>query len=514
MSLRPVTPAPGCKRGATPDVMPSNWWDMNLVRFRGRQLIPIGGYVVLDGTMVDSPPRDLVTWHANMTGRWAAFGTDARLYAYRFDTAQLFDITPDGVGPLDPPGAILGWGIADYGEEAYGTARDPADVAPVDASGTMGDWWSLALFGQDLLVVPTQSGTLFRWNPDTPTTKATVVTGAPTRNRGVLVTDERHVVLLGANNVMRAVAWSSQEDPNTWTPAINNTAGDLMLETEGRPLMARRIVGGTNLIWTDNDVHELRYAGPPYVYGLRKIAANCGLIAPRAVSFCGTQVAWMGVQGFHIYEGGSVSPLHCDVHDWLFSLVNRAMIGRIYGYGNAEFREHWWHWPDEGALECNRYAAINYAEPDHPWIIGELACTAGDNTGAMIRPICGMAMADGTGCLILHEFGWTAAGESRIGQIYAETGALDVGNGERRFHVTQIEQDFAGTPQQIAFRFFTRERALGEEREAGPYPILRNDGLVDARFSGRRVRMRIEAIEDGPWALGVTRLNIQPAGSR
>jgi len=513
MPLRPVMPPPGCKRGATPDVISNAWWDMNWVRFRSGQLIPIGGWVTLNGTYVDSPPRDIITWHANLTGRWAAIGTDNRLYAFRFDTETLYDITPAGVGPLDPPGAILGWGIGNFGAETYGTARDPSNVVPSDASGTMGDWWSLALFGQDLLVVPTQHGGLFRWSPDTPSTPAALVAGAPGQNRGVLVTDERHVVLIGAGGNMRNVAWCSQEDPNTWAPGPSNTAGDLLLETEGRPLLARRVVGG-NLIWTDNDVHQLTYAGQPYVYGLHKIAANCGLISPRAPSFCGAQVVWPSVQGFFGYEGGSVNPVQCDVGDWFFSMINRSMIGRIYGYGNAEYREHWWHFPDEGSTECNRYVAVNYADRGNPWIIGQLDCTAGDTMGAMIRPICGMGMPGGGGALRLHEFGWTDDGTSRVGMIYAETANLDIGEGDERFGVTQIEHDYAGPYQQVAYRFFCRERAGDIEYQAGPYPIIRTDGLVDTRFSARRARMRIEAIQDGPWALGVTRLNLVPGGKR
>ncbi len=49
-------------------------------------------------------PRDLLTWHANAHVRWAAFGTDSRLYAYRYDLQTLYDITPAGVGALDSAG--------------------------------------------------------------------------------------------------------------------------------------------------------------------------------------------------------------------------------------------------------------------------------------------------------------------------------------------------------------------------------------------------------------------------
>jgi hypothetical protein len=64
----------------------------------------LGGNVAQPNTATPTLPRDLLTWHDNTRVRWAAFGTDAKLYAYRFDVQTLYNITPAGVGPLDPPG--------------------------------------------------------------------------------------------------------------------------------------------------------------------------------------------------------------------------------------------------------------------------------------------------------------------------------------------------------------------------------------------------------------------------
>jgi hypothetical protein len=513
MPLRAVMPPEGVVRGATPELYPDKWFETNGVRFRGGQLIPIGGSAFIPETNCDTPPRDVVTWHANLTGRWAAWGTDVHLYAYRFDTQILYDITPAGVGPLNPPGARIGYGIGDYGEETYGTARSSADISVTDSSADLGDVWSIALWGQDLLIVPTQDGHLFHWTPDTPATLPAIVAAAPINNLGVFVTDERHAVLLGAGGVDRAVTWSDQENYTVWTPTAANSAGSLLLETEARPLTGRRISQGTNLIFTDNDAHAFKFVGPPYYYGLNRLAVGCGLIAHRAISSIGQSVVWMGAQGFFEYAG-TVQPKQCDVHDWLYSLINRQMIGRIFGFTNPAFREHWFYWPDEGAEECNRYVAMNYGEPKNPWVMGAEPRTAADWFGAMLRPIMGFAEDDGTGSLRMHEFGWTDNGVSRVGEIYAESAVIDVGEGDQRFHVVQIEQDFEGAPQQVAYRFFLKDRAMGAERESGPYLIQRDDGLVDTRFSCRRMRMRIEAVQDGPFAIGHTRLQVKSGGRR
>ena len=515
-------PPPGVVRNATPEATPGRWWDANNVRFRGGQTQPIGGNVSVLGTATtDGPPRDLITWHDNNHVRWAAFGTDSGLYAFRFDIATAYYILPAGVGPLDPPGALVGYGLADYGESSYGTARDPADIGPQDISATMGDQWSMDTFGEDLLIVPTQDGRLYRWSPLTPATPAALVTGAPDQNRGVIVTDQRHVVLLGAGGDPRKIAWSDQEDPSVWVADVTNLAGDKMLQTQSYAMTAAKVSDGI-LIFTSNDVHKMQYVGAPYAYGITQIAAGCGPLAPRAVAGVGSFLAWPGTQTFWSYSGGSITPLKCDVQDWFFSLVNRQMVGRVFSGPNPSFSELWWDWPDEGANECNRYIALNYSDPAHPWTIGTRNRTAADPTGTMDYPVLGGSLpGDGGltyGVLFLHEYGWTDNGVPRApaGDIYAESGNITLGEGDRRLHVRQVVFDATGgAPDMLGYRFFTREQPYdaANEWDTGLYTEI-HDGLMDVRFSGRSVRMRMEAMVDGAFAVGRPRLDMKPGGSR
>jgi hypothetical protein len=486
-----------------------------MIRFRGGQLQPIGGNVALTNAVFPDLPRDMLTWHDNNHVRWAAIGTDSKLYAYRFDTQVLTDITPAGVGPLDPPGALDGYGIGDYGEETYGTARGSGDVGPQDLSATMGDRWSLDTFGQDLLIVPTQDGHLFRWSPTTPTTLPAIVAAAPDQNRGVIVTDQRHVVLYGAGGDPRRVAWSDQEDVDVWAPAITNLAGDKMLVTQSYVMTAIKISDGV-LIWTGNDLHKMTYVGAPYAYGIVQIATGCGPMSPRAVVAIGSFIAWPGVQTFWSYQG-NVQPLICTVQDWFYSLINRSQVGRVFGSPNPSFTEAVWDWPDEGSLECNRYLILNYADPAKPWAIGVRERTAGDPSGTMDRPTLGGPKGAG-GALFIHEFGWLSDGMPRapFGEVYAESGAITLGDGNNRYHVKQVICD--AEPQDegtLGFQFAVREEPGDQAGEftTGLYTAM-HEGLLDVRFSGRSVRMRVEALKDAPFALGRPRLDIRQGGRR
>lgn len=504
-----VFPIPGIYRGATAEVSAMRWWDMNLMRWRGGQLQPIGGWGALAGVNLGGAGRDVLTWHDNAGNRWGAFGTDTQIFVLNFALATLTDITPAGVGPLEPPGAAIGYGLADYGEAAYGTAREPADIGVVDVSAVLGDMWSMDLFGEDLLFLPTQTGTLYRWSPSAPDDLAAPVPGAPTANAAVGVTDERHVVLIGAAGNSRMVAWSDQENPEVWTASVDNLAGDKQLETEGRPMNIKKAAGGM-LIWTDNDAHLMRYVGPPYAYGINKIGANCGPVSRRAFSQAGSQTMWMAAQTFWVYDG-TLSPVPCAVGDWLFSIINREMVGRIFGAPNAQFAEHWFHIPDEGSSECNRYVAMNYASPGKEWIIGALSRSAADPRQSMQRPV--LTTTDGK--VMLHEFGWTDDGRPRFSQIFAETGTYALGDGEdQRMAVLQIIQDFTGPADRLGYRFSFWEEPNGPEYDSGTIPITNDSGRTDMGdgFSCRGMRVRIEALSDGPFAVGKTRLRARACG--
>jgi hypothetical protein len=524
MPRAPQTPPPGIRRNATPENTPGAWFDGNNVRWRQGQLIPIGGNVALPAAVTADTPRDLLTWHDNSHVRWAAIGTDSKLYAFNFDLKTLYDITPTGVGPLEPPGPYNGYGLGDYGSDTYGTARDAADIGPQDIAADMGDKWSLDTWGQDLLLVPTQDGHLFHWSPTAPATLPAIVANAPINNRGVIVTDQRSAVLLGAGGDPRNIAWSDQEDFTVWAPDVSNLAGSKFLQTQSTVLTAVKVSSGV-LIFTTNDLHTMVYVGPPYAYGITQTATGCGPLSHRAPVTTGATAIWPGLQTFWQWAG-TVLPLACDVGDWFYSMLNRTYAGRVFGSPNPSFSELWWDWPDEGNTECNRYLAVNVGVSanqlgatvaSHIWLIGSRTRTAADFSGTMDYPVLGGPLGSG-GSLFLHEYGWTDNGAPRApaGEVYVESGAIALGEGDRRFNVTQVIPDYVSQhAEMIGYSFASTEQpqSTADAFTRGPYTVVHN-GLVDVKLSGRSVLLRLEAMLDGEFTVGRPRLVISPAGLR
>jgi hypothetical protein len=517
-------PPPGVVRAGTSEATPGRWFDANNIRFRQGQLIPVGGNVAIPNAVTVDHPRDLLTWHDNNHVRWAAIGTDTKLYAFEFDTQTLHDITPAGVPALGPPGPLTGYGLGNFGDSTFGTARDPADIGPQDVSANQGDRWSLDTFGQDLLFVPTQDGHLYHWSPATPTTAPDLIANAPINNRGVIVTDQRQVVLLGAGGDPRNIAWSDQESYTVWAPGVANLAGSKFLQTQSYAMCAVKVSSGI-LIFTANDLHLMTYVGPPYAYGIVQIASGCGPISQRAPVAIGSTVLWPGLQTFWIWSG-SVIPVGCDVGDWFFSLLNRVYVGRIFGSPNPTFAEMWWDWPDESNTECNRYLAVNIGVSanqlgamvaSRTWTIGTRTRTAADPTGTMDFPILGGPLGSGGG-LFLHEYGWLDNGNPRAatGSIYAESGAITLGEGDQRVNVTQVVPDYVSpVANMLGYSFDVTEQPMDTTNayNTGLYTVV-HDGLMDVRFSGRSVQMRVEALIDNEFTIGRPRLLMKPAGMR
>ncbi len=504
--LLPAQLPPGVVKSATAASTPGRWFDANLMRWNGGVMQPIGGWASIPGAAFGAAVRRLLTWRDNSGQRWAACGLDnGQVWVFNFDTGISTRIdTAGSFLPLEPPGPPSGYGLGDYSADLYGTPR--VDTGTLLAgSALLGDWWSFALFGEDLLVVCSNEGSLWRWSPVTPSTMLAKVAGAPTGNRLVLVTEERHVVLAGAASDPRRVAWSSQENPSDWTPTSTNTAGDLQINSEGVIIAVSKVSGGV-LILTETDAHALRYVGAPYIYGLQKVGESCGPVSPHAVASTVNVTAWMGPQGFFTWDGAP-RVLACDVQDWLFSIMNRDVAGNIFGVALPNFRELWWFFADDSSLEPNRYVLWNYGE--NHWSVGRMSRSASDLVGITNMPI--MAGLDGK--LYLHEVGWLADSQPRLGTVYAESGDLTLGEGERTMHVTGLIPDIIRAGDAANYTLFGKWEPTQPEFVEGPLLYgTRGDGRIDCRFSARSVRLRVEAARDIDFAIGRPRIELSRAG--
>jgi len=484
---------PGVFANGTARQAKGRWRLCDLVRWpNGTDLQPVGGWrrKLTSATAMTGTARAIQCWRDNASGRWAALGTNSKLYA--MDAAgALSDITPAGfvAGSADATfGAGYGGGTYDDPPE-YGLPRlDGSNILPAAV-------WTLDTWGQNLVGCCEGDGKLYEWARNT-ATPAAAISGAPTGCRGLVTTAENFIFALRDRNV----AWCDQGDSTTWAPSATNQAGDLDLQTPGR-LMCGRRVRGTTLVFSDVDVWAAQYLGGVAVYGFQCVGADCGVLSKGSAVSLDTRAVWMGRGAFFSYDGGAVAALACEVADYVFSDLNTQQASKITAWHNTAHGEIWWHYPSAGSLENDRYVAWNHRTGT--WAVGSVARTCGASAGVFQLPL----LTSPDGYVWEHEVGWDWGGSTP----FARSAPVELGAGDRVMAATGVVGD-EKTMGQAEVRFFARAFPNELETEHGPFALT--TAPANARFSARQIEVQVDFTAATDSRVGLLRLDLRPAGLR
>ena len=379
MALVPLKLKAGFYRNGTEFDASNRWRDGSLVRWRDGSLRPIGGWQSFKDGFCANPIRGAHAWESNNGTAYFAAGSYNELTAMT-GAGVAYNITPATMSAgREDAAQNLGFGGGFYGTGYFGTQR-PATGTYSEATS-----WSLDNFGQYLVGVHYDTGTLVEWQLGSSAVAAPVA-NAPTNNLGLVVTEERFIFLLGAGGEPRKVQWCDKEANTTWSPAATNEAGDLTLQTTGQIMQGLNTRGQTIII-TDKDCFAMRYLGPPYVYSASKVGSACGAVSRMSAVDTDMGAFWMGQKGFFGFDGNSVRELPCEVHDYVFDDINVNQQSKIWALSNTEFSEVWWFYPSANSLEIDRYVALDLLE--NHWLIGNLSRTGGVPRGVFRTPIMG-----------------------------------------------------------------------------------------------------------------------------
>jgi hypothetical protein len=357
-----------------------------------------------------------------------------------------------------------------------------------------GTFRSLDNFGTDLLAI-NGSNKLCHFGT------GAAVSSAPDA-KALVVTPERFVLLIGADNVANKVAWADQESLTDWDfMDPNNQAGTFELQAQGTLLAGRRTRGET-LLWTTEDLWSMRYIGLPLVYAFQQLGRSCGAISDKSMVTVDAGAYWMGSQGFYKYDG-FVQALPSEVGDYVFRRLNRNAAHRVFAMTVSRYNEVWWFYPAGTSAENTSYVAYNYVE--NHWMIGELGRTAGVD-----RSPYPLMSAMAYPSVLHHELPMSGGGEwGSLPDAFIESGPVELGDGDNVMHVRRLIPD-EKTLGETRVKFFAAQTPTSAETMHGPFTLASN---TDVRFCGRQVRVRIEQVA-ADWRVGVPRLEVVPGGLR
>lgn len=505
--MLPMNLPPGIFKEGTEFEAKGRWSDANLVRFTEDTIRPIGGWRrMLDSssspmTQLAGVPRAALSWRGDDGNAKIAVATTTHLYL--IEGSILNDVTPTGFtsGTTDSASAGGGgsYGAGVWGGGPYGAGASLSDI--VDATTTQ-----LDNFGGFFAAVDTTNKKLYVWEgvPATHAIFPTATGGTIPTASAVVITPERFFMLLNGN----LVSWADQESYVDWNFAsITNQAGQQPLATSGKLLAGRRGRGATWL-WTDTDMWEATYLGLPAVYSFQQKGDHCGLIAPNAVAVVDARAAWMGNGRFYKYEG-VVTPINCDVSDYIFANLNLAQKVKIHAHANPRFSEITWYYPSFASNEIDSYATYNYVE-DH-WTIGTLSRTAGTTDGPTQYPV--LITADGY--IYEHEFGnnrgglvpFLTSGPIEFSERTPQ-GVRSTGDNVIKFkRLIPDEKTLGDVRAYIYTSFFPTDTPVIN----GPYTLTAPTSI---RLTARQIRIKFEENVNTDWRIGNMRFGTTKGGRR
>ena len=414
--------------------------------------------------------------------------------------------------------------------------------------------WSLDNFGQTLIAT-IKNGNTFSWNPiasnaSALTTRATVVSGAPTASMMSIVSErDRHLFMLGTETTIGSagtqdkmfIRFSDQEDITSYAPTSINTAGTLRLDS------GTKIVGAVPgkdymLILTNTSAYAVQFVGPPFTFSIQQVGSNCGAIGQNSIRYVDGKVYWMGIAGgFFLYDG-TVKSLPCLVEDFVFT--NKGdNLGIQYNSGelvyaglNTLYSEINWFYPKSGSDTIDRVVTYNYDE--NTWTTGTLARTTWVNSSLFEVPyateftstgtgtfptVQGVTSSNGSTIYYAHEVGNNqvdSTGAKTAITSFIQSGSFDLdveGNGQFFMSMRRFVPDFkliSGNAQvTINLTDFPTDTATSSP--LGPFTITSSTDKVDTRARSRFASLKVANTSvDESWRYGTFRADIQPDGQR
>ncbi len=420
--------------------------------------------------------------------------------------------------------------------------------------------WSLDNLG-DKAICLIHNNACFSWDSslsNATTTRAAIITGAPTASRHMLVsTPDRHLVFFGTETTIGTkstqddmfIRFSAVEDINTYTPTATNDAGTQRL-ADGSRIMGAIRGRDAIYVYTDTALFLMRFVGQPFTFAFTQAGTNCGLAGQNAVVEVDGAAYWLSENGFFKYAG-ALESLPCLVEDHVYDDINLSSGNQMISAGlNNLFGEINWFYPTTNSSVVNRVVTYNYfdSSPQRPvWTVGTLARTMWRDSAVFGKPHALEYDADtdtsfdvvgnteGRTTYYEHETGTDQVKDSTTTAVTASitSGDFDItqrtlrgttssipdlrGDGEFIMKIRRFIPDFLSQTGDarvtLNLRNFSNDAAASSS--LGPFTVTSSTSKVDTRARARAIALKVENTGSGQnWKLGTFKIDVQADGRR
>lgn len=270
-------------------------------------------------------------------GAYSTRDKDSNVYTYAGDSSALYELSEATYSDVSKSGG-------------YTTAND--------------GWWQFATFGEKVIA------TNFGDDPQIITMGGANfenLAGTPPKARSIAIV--RNFVVLGNTNdttdgsVPNRVRWSGIDDETAWTVSSVTQSDFQDLQGDGGWVM--QIVGGEyGIVFQERSIWRMSYVGSPIVFQFDEVEKGRGTPAPNSVVKIGSWIAYLGRDGFYIFDGQRSTPIGSNkVDDVFWSDFDSNYFQRVIAVADPEAQLIYWGYPSttSSSGRINKILVYNYA---------------------------------------------------------------------------------------------------------------------------------------------------------
>jgi hypothetical protein len=314
----------------------------------------------------------------------------------------------------------------------------------------------------------------------------------PVQVSGGIVFSSPVMIAYGNDGFMQ---WSNLGDIETWDPGnnliIDNTKVVQMYRTRG---------GSTPqlLAWTLGSLISLTFVpgGEAGTFSKSTIEDSITVMSVNSIIQYNQQFFWIGIDQFYFFNGIVQKLDNSMSTDWFFQHVNLNQRSKVWGMAIPRFKELWWFYPRDGAIECN--ACIIYNTELNVWYDSLKNRAAGLSPGIFPLPLMsdsslesipsGRGFVNNYG-LWMHEYGFdkivsnVAYAVDSFFETHIMTLFSDNPENNRLIRTRRIEPDFnqiGNMTVTVNNRMFASDTlANGQTIQTGPISFNGNTQKID-----------------------------------
>lgn len=504
---QPLRFQPGIQRDGTRLTAPGNWIDGQWTRFVNGRPRKMGGFREIVSSSVGIPRsfENYITGGVNY------------LHIGSTDSIRQLKINSDGSAPTLPLNRTPG-SYTMQGDELWqmDIVYDPV----INNAATI-----IAHPGRNLSDISNNTATSIYAGSASGTGQLTALSNLASVSGGICVVHP-YLTFFGSDGYF---GWSG---PNNLNSQLVNDGGGFAYPTSQKIVSGFAVRGGngpSGIYFSLNSLIRTSFIGGTATWAFDTVSSEITVASSRSMAMGrDNAIYWMGIDGFHLYNGNAVEMPNTYSTDWVFDNLNKAQRQKCFAFNNTRYGEIWFCFPFGDETECTHAAIYNYRTGE--WYDTELP--NGGRSGALkpglySYPIMGgIEPTSGTYRIWEHESGTDEVRGSATVAVrsYIESSDVTLVTGQQPKNASisciGVEPDIKQTGDMtLTITGNANARSVTDDAEAitfAPGPTSESgEQILRPKVERRQMRFRWESnVAGGDFEIGLPIAHLGPGSGR